>query len=196
METPFFAVQHSNIPTPRDNLSRGYVAPERHQAHLALDDLLGRMDSGQLFLMADFFESQSMAIRAHALYLAHKIDADASVDARHHYVTVEGPRAVRRFLRRGLDLMQALTEAAAVTGIRRETVEYHFRRWAKSPEGKGQRLNIMYDMAQLGMTDAQIGRAVYMHEKSVSRALREVRNSRGLKRPKKKAAPASQGRLS
>lgn len=182
-------IEPSNIPGIRDNLSPGYVKPERHQAHLALDDLLGRMDSRQLFLMADFFESQSMAIRAHALYLAHKIDAEASIDARQHYLEVEGPRAVRRFLRRGHGLEKAVAEAAAVTGIRLETVLWHYKQWAKSPEAKSQRENIIYDMAQHGMTDAAIGQAVFMHEKSVSRLLRDIRKKRDLRRPKKRAAP-------
>ena len=184
MDTQFKAMRTSNIAGVRDNLSRGYVQAEAYQSHAELWDMTRGLDPQQLFLMADYYESQSMALRARAVWMAQKSAEDASSDRRMDYVRVEGPRAVRRFLRRGYALKDALVQAAAVTGILMDTVDWHWRAWLrdKSDQARAQRANLIYDMAQIGRTDAEIGKAVSLHEKSVARLLKDLRQQRGLTR--------------
>ena len=184
MNMPYDLAKQSNISGIRDNLSRGYIKPELNQEPAHLSDLTSNMTSYQLFLMADFFESQSMAIRARAVCLAHHSSQSASIDARVEYVAVEGPRAVRRFLRQGKAIHEAIASAAAVTGIRRDAVEWHWTHWCRlrTDAQRAQRDNLMYDMAQVGLSDATIGKAVRLHEKSVARLLKSLRKKRGLVR--------------
>lgn len=127
----------------------------------------------QLYAMAEFFEEQANMCRSRAVYFESRTVSTSKIHKELKYYREELPRFVRRYLRQGYNLDEAIKKASEVSEIPADTVEIYwiyFTRAKRAAEKKRRNDLILY-LAEYGFCNQAIGKRVKMHEKSVSRVI-------------------------
>ena len=141
-----------------------------------LEDKLRYIDHITLSDIAEYFEGQAEIMR-------HKAAQNAAGDAERiaagiNYL-LSAPRLVRRSLRKGYNLEQALEIAAKEMQAPISSVKASWGRFCadKSIYELNRRNTLIIELAGLGLTNAQIGKRVNLHANSVSRIISNARKS-------------------
>jgi len=141
-----------------------------------LADKLRYLDHMTLSDMAEYFEGQAEIMR-------HKAAQNAAGDSERIAAGIDyllsAPRLVRRSLRQGYKLEQAIELAAKEMKAPLGSIKASWGRFCadKTTYELNRRNTLIIELAGLGLTNAQIGKRVNLHANSVSRIISNARKS-------------------
>mgnify|MGYP006440503079 CR=1 FL=1 len=90
------------------------------------------------------------------------------------------PQYVRRHLRRGLSLEEAIDATHTDTGVKKYCIRQHWKDYIRSKNENdiALRNQLILDLAALNMTHSTIGQRLGLHRKSVARIIQQERRQR------------------
>lgn len=130
-------------------------------------------NAASLHALADFFEDQATLARGRAIHYETHDQATKKVHKDLKYYREQLPKFVRRYLRRGYELDDAIALASDVSKIPFDTVQIHWTYFVRAKRKKDimKRNKLIIQLAEMGFSNQAIGRRFDLHENSVSRII-------------------------